>query len=301
MVTYNKNDKEDIGQDEYESENSEKKAYIKAICDRFERVRSDRSIWENHWAEAFKYIIPRKGAVTTTHVAGDKYGNELFDTTAIAANQLLAGALHGRLTNPAAQFFEFTTNDPQLDEQDDVRAWLQIATQRTHVVLNSSNFQTETHEVYLDLGAIGSSCMFISENDDTFVHFSARYMKEIFVEENNLGRVDTVYRLFQWDLRQVVQEFGEDSLPAEYYRKYEKGDMDKYDILHVVRPQDDEGKKKYFAYKSCYILLECKHQLSEVASKSSRTRYHAGPKQLVKYTAVVLVLRCYQTSRWLTR
>lgn len=231
---------------------------IKRYIERQSGLKSKRGTWESHWQECMKYIIPRKADVTSTLTPGSRRDDELFDTAAIYANQLLASALHGMLTNPAMRFFELVMGDPELDEDEEVVGWMEDVADRMFVVMNNSNFQTEIHEIYLDEGGIGTACLFMGEHADKIVHFNARAMKEIFCDENNLGLIDTVNREFCWKPRQIVQEFGEDKLPPKVVEDYKKGCDDDWKILHSVHPSDDPSpiKRKYFPYKSVYLLPE---------------------------------------------
>lgn len=242
---------------EYQSDQD--KAECEQICKRQEQMQSERSNWETTWQDCMEHIVPRKNDVISTSTPGEKKGHELFDTTAIMSNQLLAGALHSMLTNQATKFFDLVMGDPELDDDDEVREWLQEVADRKHTVINNSNFQTEVHEVYIDLGAIGTAAMFIGEHEDRILHFAARAMKEIYVRENNLGLIDTVHRIFSWTPRQIIQEFGEEEVPEIIRKKFKEGSEDKCQIIHVVEPSTD--KESPWAFKSVYVLKEEKLKL----------------------------------------
>lgn len=244
---------------DYSSQPDEVKKEISQILERHGRMATARSTFENHWQECMDYINPRKGEVTSSRTPGDKRGAELFDTTAIMSLELLAGALHGMLTNPATQFFDFVMGDPDFDDDEEVKTWLQDSAQRVFHVMNNSNFQTEVHENYLDIGNIGTSCMFVGEHEKFVVHFNARPIKEIFVAEDNLGRIDTVHREFDWTPRQIIQEFGEENAHPYVLKKYKEGCEDKWKIIHAVAPKQDD--KPYFNYDSVYLLKEQKLRL----------------------------------------
>lgn len=237
-------------------EDQNEKKRVEAKIKKFDRMSSARSQTENHWQECMKYIVPRKEDVTSTRQPGDKRGNELFDTTAIHSNQLLAAALHGMLTNPTTQFFELIMGDPSLDDNEAVKAWLQDTGQKMFTVIQNSNFQTEVHEIYIDEGAIGTACVFMGEHDETVIHFNARHMKEIYVEENNLGLIDTVYRKFMWKPRNIIQEFGIDHVPLYVRKKYEEGCDDEWPVLHCVEPKIDYERGTIHAFDSEYILKD---------------------------------------------
>ncbi len=269
------------------------KKRAEAYVERFIKKQAERSMWESHWQECFDYIVPRKGDVTSTRTSGEKRGVDLFDTTAIMSNQLLSGALHGMLTNPATLFFELIMGDPTLDADEDVKEWLQTVSHLMFITLNNSNFQTEVHEVYLDLGSIGTACLYMGEHKDKIIHFAARNIKEVYVEENNLGMIDGLDRLFSWKPKQIVQEFGLETLPQWVKDQYAKGADGDLEIIHAVAPNDEEGegaeyKKSIFPYKSCYLLKEQKLILNEGGfrefpyavprwTKTSGEKYGRGP------------------------
>lgn len=236
------------------------KKIVSNIIDRQEKLKSGRMVWETHWQECMDYIVPRKNDVISTRTPGSKRGADLFDTTAIASNENLAGGLHGMLTSPSIRFFDLMFGDPKIDGDETVKRWLQEVADRMYIVMNNSNFQTEVHEIYIDLGAIGTACMYIGEHEENVVHFSARPMKEIYVDENNLGLIDTVNRVFHWKARQIVQEFGEDKVPDFVLKKYKDGAQDSFEVIHSVYPNEGQSVLKF---KSCYVLVEKKFLLSE--------------------------------------
>lgn len=244
----------------YEQDEANKKK-IEMYCEKQDLMESARWPTQSHWQECMEFIVPRKNDVTSTRQPGDKRGNELFDSTAIISNELLASALHAMLTNPAQRFFELIMGDPQIDIQEDVREWLQTVADRMFTVMNNSNFQTEVHEVYIDLGSIGTACMYMGEHKEKIVHFNARAMKEIYVQENNLGLIDTVHRKFKWKPKQMVQEFGEKKVPKIVQDAYQKGNHEDWTVIHAVQSEyDAKGSAKF---NSCYFLKEQKVILSE--------------------------------------
>tara|TARA_R100000781_G_scaffold42115_1_gene29007 strand:- start:911 stop:2539 length:1629 start_codon:yes stop_codon:yes gene_type:complete len=234
------------------------------IIRRFEQLKNNRINWENHWQELADYVLPRKDDIYSTRIHGEKKYNKIFDSTGIHANELLASALHGMLTNPSTQWFELTTGDEVTDQDDDVRLWLQTAVRQMHKILNNSNFQTEIHEVYLDLGSFGTSCMRMEEDDEEVIRFQSRPIYEAYVDQNNKGSIDTVYRSFSWTARQIQQEFGEEALTEDMKQQIEgklHDRADQYEIIHAVEPLTDkyDGPKlkgKGFAFRSIYVLKE---------------------------------------------
>lgn len=225
----------------------------KQVVDEFDKLRSSRNNWDSHWQDVANYVVPRhKDDVfyqQRNASTGSKKRGQVFDSTAIVANQLLSSALHGMLTSPATPFFSLATGNTNLDRQEDVRLWLQDTTERMHSVLNTSNFQTEVHELYLSLTSFGTSVMRMEEDKDEIVRFHSRPIYESYISENNLKVVDVVYREFPWTIRQIEQEFGE--LPEEIKRG--KKDIEQLDIIHCVKPRTDKDKSKQFNKKFKYV------------------------------------------------
>lgn len=175
-----------------------------------EALKNDRTTWDGHWDEVAKYVIPRKDNVYGQAVKGEKKTNLLFDTEAIAANDDLASALHGMLTNPSIPWFGLSTGDKDLDSKEDVKAWLYDSTIKTLNIMNQSNFQTEIHEVYLDLGSIGTSSLRIEADEEDTVRYYSEPIYELVLRENNRGKIDFISREYEFDGRQVMQEFEND-------------------------------------------------------------------------------------------
>ena len=122
--------------------------YIKK---RYSEMSSDRGTWEDHWQEILDYVMPRKADVVFVRVKGDKRTEVLFDSTAITANNLLAASLQGTLTSPSLQWFHLKIRDDEINQDREVQLWLEDSARRMYDVFNQTNFNTEVHELYLDL------------------------------------------------------------------------------------------------------------------------------------------------------
>lgn len=240
---------------------------IRAIS-RYQKLKSERWNWDTHWQEIGDYCIPRKDDVYNTKPTGEKKYDKVFDSTAIHTVELLASALHGMLTNPATFFFELTTGDPILDKRDDVRGWFQDVVEKIHTILNNTNFQTEIHEVYMDLVTFGTAPMQIEEDKELKVRFLSHPIYQSYIAENNKGIVDELYRSFKWPLKKIIQEFGEDALEGIDSHKFDKErDANKeFTVVHAVFPRavyNNKGLPNKFKFASLHILEEHTHVLKE--------------------------------------
>lgn len=236
------------------------KEIAKSVLKEHKDNKGMRTNWDNHWDEIAKYIIPRKDNVFGFANDGRKQGNKLFDSTSVHVNELLASALHGMLTNPSSIWFGLSTGDRELDKDDEVRAWLQDSVLRIIQVLNNSNFQTQIHETYLDLGSLGTAPMMILEDEDTTLRFLSRPIYEFVVAENSKGVVDKVSREYEMTYEQIYEEFGEEAMSDKMMEALKDKPRKKEKVIHLVRPNSDYDphklldKEKGKAYSSIHVF-----------------------------------------------
>lgn len=233
-----------------------KKMTVSDIIKMFNKLKGERGTWENHWQEVTDYILPRKNTVITTRSPGEKRTFQVLDNTGIQSNELLAGALHGMLTNPDSPWFEMTTGDLIADNDDEIRIWLQDTTRRIHHVLNNSNFQTEVHELYIDLGAIGTGCQLIEEDEDEIVRFSTKFIADYYIKEAKCGKVEFIIHLSKWKSHELIEEFGDKKMHKDVLKDYEKNLGEMFKVLHCVY----ECEEKYY---SAYVLLDKETMIKE--------------------------------------
>ena len=240
--------------------------FIKSLVKRYEYLKGRRDNWDTHYQELADYMLPRKADIVRKRSRGEKRMELIFDGTALQAVDLLAASLHGMLTSGATPWFMLDMKDENIGRDDDVREWLQETSQRMMRAFNQSNFETEVHGMYVDLVVFGTGCMF-AEMDDGNLRFSTRHISEFYVQENQYGIVDTVFRTYKIPARQAVQRFGFDEV-SDYIRKVFKDKPDEeVEILHAVVPRinRDPNKRdnKNMPFASFYVDMQSKGLLSE--------------------------------------
>lgn len=239
------------------------------VVRRHERMRGARVNWERHWEELARFIMPNKDDIYNSRVSGEKRGNRIYTGMPIRTNELLAAALHSRLTNPSSQWFGLKIGDPKIDKLPSVKTWMQEVTRIIINTLNQTNFTTQIHEVYLDLGCFGTALLLIEEDDENILNFLSRPIFMAYVDENSKGVIDTVSFERKMKLRQIKQEFGEDVLTEELLLELKNpGTEEKeYTIIHLVEPREDadpekEGTKN-MRFSSVHVLKELRILLKE--------------------------------------
>jgi len=243
-------------------------ATFEYIKKRLDKLETDRSTWEDHWQEILDYVMPRKADITFTRSRGEKRTEVLFDSTAITANNLLAASLQGTLTSPSLPWFSLKLRDDDANKIRDIQIWLEDTARRMYAVFNESNFNTEVHEMYLDLCSVGTSAIFVEEANEGFLqgglHFNTLHIAEYFIQENSTGRVDTLYRKYKMTARQAVQEFGEDNVGTKIKEAVKAKPDTQFNFIHAVEPTQDYERsvgmksKTKLPFHSCHVCFEDK-------------------------------------------
>ena len=236
----------------------------KTIMARFDRLKTGRQNWETHWQEVADYMMPRKADVTKLRSKGDKRTELIFDSSPLQAVELLAASLHGMLTNPSTPWFSLRFKD-EMAEEDEAKEWLESATETMYAAFNRSNFQQEIFELYHDLITFGTAAMYIEEDNEDILKFSTRHINEVYIAENDKGRIDTVYRRFKISARAAIQQFGS-AVSNKVDTVNAKDPYEEIEIIHAVYPRADfnpnKKDKSNMPFESVYIEYASGDELS---------------------------------------
>jgi hypothetical protein len=248
----------------------------KALMKRFDRLSSQRQNWETHWQEVADYMMPRKADVTKLRSKGDKRTELIFDSSPLQAVELLAASLHGMLTNPSTPWFSLRFKEEDMEFEDEAKEWLESATDVMYTAFNRSNFQQEIFELYHDLITFGTAAMFIEEDEDDILKFSTRHINEMYISENDKGRIDTIFRKFKLSARAAIQKFGS---TTEFEVIAKKDPYEEVEIIHAVYPRSDfdvtKQDQKNMPFESVYM--------SEKGEELSVSGYREFPFVVPRY------------------
>jgi hypothetical protein len=215
-----------------------------ALMKRYQTLQTNRSHWESHWQELGDYVCPRKADITKKRTGGDKRTELIFDGTAIHAAELMSASLHGMLTNAATPWFDLRYENDELNGDDEAKEWLEGATDVMYQHLARSNFQEQIHELYSDLVTFGTGVIFIENDDDDGFRFSTRHIAEVYVSEDEQGRVDTVFRKYKTTARAAVRQFGDAKVTQRVAKLNTDDPYAEIELLHIVMPREDRDRRK---------------------------------------------------------
>lgn len=238
----------------------------KTIKDRFTQLESDRGSYSAHLDELIDNIMPFRQNYNKRET-GVKKMEKILDSTGVHGLLLFAAGIMGKMTNSASDWFDVTTEIEELSEIGIVKLWLN-GLKKEHINLfNKSNFYSQLHECYLDIGGMGMGPFSCLEHPRTLCYFKAISPIEAYISTNQYGDVDTVYRLFTMTARQMMQQWGEAKLSDPVKVAAKDKPFTLYEIIHGVYPRTDRlaGKEDKANKKiaSCYIERNSVTLLSE--------------------------------------
>lgn len=258
------------------------------IGSRASKLFSDRATWESHWEEIAKFVWPSyTGAFIGKRTDGEKRDYQ-FDSTAVIALSRFAATLESMLT-PRASTWHYLQNPKQnrraqlyLDEINRILFRERYAPR--------ANFASQISDIYTSLGAFGTGCMFIDDGP----RYKAIPLNEIAFENDFAGVVDTVYRKFELNGRQISQLFPD--APEELTDQEDR----EVEIIHCVKPNIEQDKKKAdrrgMPFYSAYVWKD--KILREGGYESfpyAISRYVTSPGEIYGRAPAMMVLAAIKT------
>ena len=266
---------------------------------RFETLKRSRGVWESHWEEIAERVLPKSAEFTGERTPGDKRTQKLYDATAALALERFSSAVESLLTPRGAKWHTLRSPNPELNKLDEVRAWFDQVESTMFACRYSpkAKFADQTHEVYMSLGAFGTGGLFVDEAPVRGCIYRNVHLADIFISEDEHGRIDTVFRQFERSARQVLRMF-EDGNLSEDLRKIAKEKPDtRVKLLHVVMPRTDRDPmrrdRKNQKWFSGYFEVKEHHLIEEGGFETFPyiiSRYNTGPREIYGRSPAMTIL-----------
>lgn len=268
------------------------------IIKRYEQMRSGRGVWESHWREIAERIRPTHNQFQRVNVPGQKQTDKIFDSTAALALERFGAAMESMLTPRTQTWHKVKPMEQGLAEDPAVMAWCDEVTRILFAVRYApkANFASQAHECYMDVGAFGSSALFVEDVPGSMIRYKSMALSSLYFAENHVGQIDTVYRLVKYTTRQVLQRFG-DKTPPRIREAAEKEPDKEWNFVHCVMPNADRQYGRitntHFAYYSAYVWIEGRTMVSTGGFRTFPFpvgRYATAPNEIYGRGPAMIVL-----------
>lgn len=274
-----------------------------------EQLASSRGVWDQHYREVAERVRPNQNFFQQIQrPQGDKRNEKIFDDTAPLALSKFAAAVIS-MSFPATQrYHTLTTQDPELAKNSNVKKYLEAVTDILFRVRYSAraNFQSQSGETVLDIGAFGTGILFIDDDVATrTIRYKSEPLAQSYIAENAHGVIDTRHRKYELTAHQLMglNKTNGWTIPEKARTAWEKGDKNaKFMILHAVRPNMDRKASRAdyrgMAYGSCYICLDDRSIMSEGGFRVfpfAIPRFETSPNEVYGRSPAMKVLPTIKT------
>tara|TARA_R110002051_G_scaffold87289_1_gene153459 strand:- start:1132 stop:2802 length:1671 start_codon:yes stop_codon:yes gene_type:complete len=248
---------------------------VKMMLKRRDAKVEQRQEWEPFYSSIARYIRPRKKSIDSFSSPG-QLSNDHYDSTAPAASNTLALIMADTLTPKAIEWFGFSIPESspfsRLNKNVNVKNWLRELNVAVFAGLAQSNFYSVINEIYADFNSFATVCLYLEESrlkKPGFNGFNFRALpisSYVFAEDDH-GLVDTVFRDYDFTVRQLFQRFDKAKIPGKYAKKLEKSPDDPVKMVSCVCPSRDIPKslQSKMPFTSLDMLEEDKVVLETMA------------------------------------
>jgi len=226
---------------------------------RLAALKSERSSWDSHWQELADYLFPRRQRFySSDRNKGTKRNEKIVNNTGTRALRIMASGMMAGITSPARDWFRLIMTDPELMEFDDVRIWLEEVERRMKEVFARSNIYNALPMIYLDLGAFGTSAMYVEEDALDVIRAYVFPVGTYCLICDQRERVTGIYRETTMTVEQLVEAFEWDRISNSTKGQWRDKQYDRaVDVIHVIeKNQERESERddyRNMPWYSCWM------------------------------------------------
>lgn len=234
----------------------------KRLRRRLKELYDNRREYEERWKEIRDYQLPFVGDFDNT---ADKTSParrrdlKIAHGVAWQACQVFAAGIMSGLTPPSRQWFRLAYKRPELNMNVEAMKVLDQRQEIVQSVLAQSNFYDSAHSSYMEL-PFGQSPLAVFYDPVKGVRFQHMTIGTYALGVDGYGKVDTFARKYEMTLRQIVECFGKENIPAQMQNLVENENQlsKKYEVNWIVEPNNDVLPDKIdrlnMPYRSIYWL-----------------------------------------------
>ena len=164
------------------------------LLKKYKEAQGIKDYWKDRFEEAYEYCLPNRESFYDES-PGQRRTDKIFDETAVVGVQEFASRLQAGITPTFARWADFQAGSEVPKEQKpQINLDLDKITEYVFELLQTSNFNQEIHEAFMDL-AIGTGVLLVEEGDAINpIKFTSIPLTKVCLMNGPDGKIDTVYR-----------------------------------------------------------------------------------------------------------
>lgn len=237
---------------------SEKKDLLEELKSRFTQLETNRQRFIGRWQEAQQYVAA--SVYDWNNLDAIPEAPKRFSSSPCNYLKILTSGLIGYSLSPHIIWFKLSMENKKLLNLYGVKDWLEQCEEILYSYFNKSNLYQNSTGFIEDSACIGHGVLMINDNlKNGSLRYSRMRPNELYLDSNEDGEVDTIYRKFLITLRNAVELFGLENLSETRQDDYKdvKKWNNQFEVLHAVYPRRDRDTglpdSKNMPFASIYV------------------------------------------------
>jgi hypothetical protein len=206
------------------------------------QLKTERSTFEEHWQDIADVMRPTQHPFTSEQRGqqGEKRTSKIFDAVPPLALEKFAAVLEALLSPRNQVWSKLTVTDEGLQRDIEVQRYLDDVNKVLFKARYrpSSNLASQLSESYLNLGSFGTQVLYVGDDDGRGIYYHSCGLHKVLVAEDHMGRVNQVFRYYDYTADQAARAFGLQRLPQAIRSAHEHKSIQKFKFMHAVVPRD---------------------------------------------------------------
>lgn len=213
---------------------------------RLGRLKLERESYVSHWKDLTDNLLPRSGRYfLEDRNRGERRNLDIYDSTGTRALGILAAGMMAGMSSPARKWFTLALADRDLMEFPPVKLWLDDVVEIIREIFSRSNTYRVLHGLYEEMATFGTGCAMLFKDREDLIRLYPQTAGEYYIGQDNRYQIDTIYREFQMQIGQMVQEFGRDNVSIASRALYDRGIYDEWaTVIHAIQPRRERNLNK---------------------------------------------------------
>lgn len=227
------------------------------ILQRLNNLQSVRSPWTELWSGIQNYISPYILDLAGKSKSRIAINNKLYDGRPVTASRIFANGFTGNIVPRGAPWFGLKTSSQEKNRSTRVKQFLKGMEGYYYERFETSDFYESMFPFVRTAADYGTAAMYLSINPKTNVlQFQNLPLGTYFIDEDEFGDVDTLYRVFRMQNRNILKKWPD---VDEKTKSELKGALYNFtEVIHAVQPREDykhgDVSNKNMPWSSVYML-----------------------------------------------
>jgi hypothetical protein len=248
-------------------------------------LRNERQTFIPHWQECAQFIRPRKGRwLVQDRNKGDRRYTSIINSKATQAHGIARSGLLAGVMSPARPWFALSTPDPDLNEVEEVKAWLYRVATQMREIFNASNLYDMGANLLGELLLFGTGAMSHHDDFDNVARFYTHTAGSYFIDQNEKYEVDVLVREFEMTCRQIVTEFGLTNISQSVKNAWDRSDYEVwFPVVNFTEPNPDHKPGNPFLKAFRSVTYEPGNSAADKQKFLSQKGYHEFPAYVPRW------------------